>query len=223
MCFSSKTHENIGGSVNCVQYNSDIWIFNGIPNVAFVNKRFWKKGTSGIGFYYLLSCLLGSRRTKDAHWGQVRQQPRVFPAQGSRARTVRGAGPLTVLIIRQEHGDRASLRFTSEIQPASEGNKAQGRVQARQWDGSSQNQDWRACLRQSHLQQGSQGENHKCKKPDATFNNSGHCFKWTGACISNGISSNLLLSAFIIQFSVSERYKTERYRTDGFYGQAFYR
>lgn len=60
-------------------------------------------------------------------------------------------------------------------------------------------------------------------KKDATFNNSGHCFKWTGACISNGISSNLLLSAFIIQFSVSERYKTERYRTDWFYGQAFYR
>lgn len=121
MCFSWKTHENIGGSLNSVQYNSAIWIFMGIPNVAFVNKCFWKKGTSGTGFYCLLSWLLGSRRTEDAHRGVVRQQPRVFQAlpsteQEGRARMVRGAHPLTMLIIRQKHGNRVKSGI-HKVQP----------------------------------------------------------------------------------------------------------
>lgn len=112
--------------------------------------------------------------------------------------------------IRQKHGNRVSLGFTEKVQQASEGSKAQDRLQAHQWNGSGQKQDSRACLKQSYLQQDSQGENHKCNKTDATFNNTGHCSKWVGAWTSNGITSNLLPSAFIIQFSVSERYKTER-------------
>lgn len=234
MCFSWKTHENIGGSLNSVQYNSDIWIFKGISMWHLSINVFEKKAPLELFFYCLLSCLLRGRKTEDSHWGEVREQPRVLPAQvgqcrspalskGSRARLGRGAGPLTVLIIRQKHGDRASLGFTWQVQPASEGSKAQGRVQACQRDGSSQKQNLRACLRQSYLQQGSQGENHKCNKTDATSSNTGHCFKWVGACLSNGITSNLLPSAFIIQLSVPERYRTERYITDWFYGKEFHR
>lgn len=183
MCFSWKTHENIGGSLSSVQYNSDIWIFKIIPNVAFVNKCFGKKGTSETGFYCLLSCLLGSRSTEDAHRGAVRQQPRVLPAhmgqghspalnRAGKARMVRGAHPLTGLIVRQQHGDWVNSGIHLES-PASKGSKAQGSMQAHHWDGSGQKQDLRAHLRQSYLKQSSQGENHKCNKTDATFNDSG--------------------------------------------------
>lgn len=70
---------------------------------------------------------------------------------------VTGTGLLIVLLIRQMHGDRADLGFTWEVQPASEGSKAQGRTQACLQGGSGQKRDWRAGQRQSNLQQGSQG------------------------------------------------------------------
>lgn len=152
MCFSWKTHENIGGSLNSVQYNSDISIFTGIPNVAFVNKRFGKKGASRTGFYCMFSCPLGSRRTADAHWGVVRQQPRVFQAQVEQCHSpalpqngegrARRARPLIVRIIRQKHGNSVSLGFTEEVQPASEGSTAQGRVQAHQEMVPAKNRTW---------------------------------------------------------------------------------
>lgn len=66
------------------------------------------------------------------------------------------------------------------------------------------------------------GDNHKCNRRDATFNNTRHYFKWTGVFISNGITSNLLPSAFLIQISVSKRYRTERYWTDWVYGREFH-
>lgn len=219
MCFSWKTHENIGGSLNSVQYNSDIWIFKGIPNVAFVNKCFGKKAPLKLVF---IACWGAEalRSSETAAKGAPSTGGAVsHPSseQGRQGKRVSGAHPLTGLIVRQQHGDRVNSGIHQES-PASEGSKAQGSMQAHHWDVSGQNQDLTAHLRQTYLQQSSQGENHKCNKTDATFNDSGQCFKWAGACISNGINNNLLLSAFIIQFSVSERY-----RLDWVYGKEFHR
>lgn len=166
MCFSWKTHENVGGFVNCVQYSIDMWIFKGIPNVAFVNK-FLKKPHLW-NCFLLPAVLSGSRKSRAAHRGEARWHPRVAPVQagqcpslapsrGSRAGLVTETDLLTVLIVRQMHADKAGLGFTWEVQPASEGSKAQGRAQACLWGGSSQKQDWRAGQRQRYLQQGSQG------------------------------------------------------------------
>lgn len=63
---------------------------------------FGKKGTSETVFYCLLSSLLGSRSTDDAHWGVPSTDGAVsLPSteQGGRARMVRGAHPLTGLTV----------------------------------------------------------------------------------------------------------------------------
>lgn len=149
---------------------------------------FLKKGTSRTGFSCVFSCLLGSW-TADAHWGVVRQQPRVLQAQveqchslalvqnrEGRARRVRRSPDSAHHQTKAWKQDKSGIHRGS---PASKwGQHGTGQGADTSGDGSSQKQDSRACLRQSYLQQGSQGESHKYSKTDATVSNTGHCFKW---------------------------------------------